>query len=187
MSRYVKICLFSAAEIIPPDKQPDFEAALRCSRTRELVRSRTSATKSGEIKQLKKSVDLPDSSVFLDEITGGSSLFDNSEAHTMTPGPAAQSFESMSRSFPNHSTPTRTANNACFIQNEEMRENGHQCGDNEVVPSATASERLPESEMQQVPPRVAHVAHQCDALNGSFDSTGSVLAGAMKCLSEPYQ
>lgn len=55
---------FAAADLIPANRWDDFASALLSSRTRELVRSRTSATKSREIKQLRKAAELLDSSRF---------------------------------------------------------------------------------------------------------------------------
>lgn len=55
---------FSATDVIPHDRRAEFAAAIFSSRTRELVRSRTSATKSGEIKEIRKAADLLDTSSF---------------------------------------------------------------------------------------------------------------------------
>lgn len=58
------IYVFSADDLFSGDRRDDFAYALRSSRTRELVRSRTSATKSGEIRQMRKAADLLDTSSF---------------------------------------------------------------------------------------------------------------------------
>lgn len=53
-----------AADLFARDRWDDFVNALYTTRTRELVRTRTSATKSGEIKQIRKGADLLDTSSF---------------------------------------------------------------------------------------------------------------------------
>lgn len=74
----------SASEIIDPDRRDAFEDALRSSRTRELIRTRTSATKSAEIKQIKKAASLQNSSAFMCESSGGSSCFYGISSETGT-------------------------------------------------------------------------------------------------------
>lgn len=55
---------FLAADLFPNTRLKDFADILLSSRTRELVRSRTAATKASEIKQIKKGADLLDSTTF---------------------------------------------------------------------------------------------------------------------------
>lgn len=55
---------FLAADLITEDRREDFANAIQSARTRELVRSRTSATKAGEIRQIRKGADLLDTSSF---------------------------------------------------------------------------------------------------------------------------
>lgn len=76
---------FSAADVISHDRRDEFSTATLSSRTRELVRSRTSTTKSGEIKSILNSADLLDTSSFQQTIdTGNNSSKNGKWARTET-------------------------------------------------------------------------------------------------------
>lgn len=65
--KFLKNCVFvvfSAKEVVSGEQMREFELAVLSKRTRELVRSRTAATKSAEIKQLRKAADLLETSSF---------------------------------------------------------------------------------------------------------------------------
>lgn len=67
---YAGVLHISAKEILHPSRQDSFFDALCSNKARELVRSRTSATKSAEIKTLRKAADISETSSLSSSLHG---------------------------------------------------------------------------------------------------------------------
>lgn len=104
---------FPAREVIREEDMGDFDCAIHSTRTRELVRSRTAATKSAEIRQLRKAADLLETSSFQSAIDNESSgqsepsFSDTNRSHTASSEQieASNSGERSERHSPDMETP----------------------------------------------------------------------------------
>lgn len=109
------IIFISAKEVITQDRMSDFEHAIRSRRTRELIRSRTAATKSAEIKQLRKAADLLDTSSFQESC---------GPFETSVSSGASLNVETSVDTDPGNLTPPRAASTPAHAQHPSTLSNG---------------------------------------------------------------